>query len=270
MLTEQQIAQYDREGYLILPDWFSAAEVAVMKAELARLSHIQSEEVTREKSGTARTVFRVHDRDSATASDVYYAATRLPRTLGVAQQVTRDEKLYLHHSKCNLKAAVDGAIWQWHQDFGSWQVDGIARPDMTTMMVMVDEATEMGGCLYFLPGSHKYGRAEAWLDSETTGYKIWVPTKQRVLELMEELGDPVPVVGKPGTAALLHPNMLHGSGHNMSPRSRWHVYLVYNPCANRPADVETPRPEWVRGTKWSEPLQLVDDDAILRMPAAAE
>lgn len=270
MLTERQIAQYDRDGFLILPDWFSAAEVAAMKAELGRLSQIRSDEVTREKTGAARTVFRVHDRESPTASDVYWAATRLPRTLGVARQVTREEKLYLHHSKCNLKAAVDGAIWQWHQDFGSWQVDGIARPDMTTLMAMVDEATEMGGCLYFLPGSHKYGRADAWLDSETTGYKIWVPTKERVLELMAELGDPVPVVGKPGTAALIHPNLLHGSGHNMSPRSRWHVYLVYNPCANRPAEVETPRPEWVRSRKWNEPLEAVDDDAILRLPVAAE
>ena len=270
MLTTQQVAQYERNGFLILPDWFSAAEVAAMKAELVRLSRIQTDEVTREKSGSARSVFRVHDRESPTASDVYYAATRLPRMLGVARQVTGEDELYIHHSKCNLKPAIDGSIWQWHQDYGTWKVDGIAQPDMTTIMVMVDEATEMGGCLYFLPGSHRYGRADSWLDAETTGYKIWVPTKERILELMGELGDPVPIVGKPGTAALIHPNLLHGSGHNMSPRSRWHVYLVYNPCANGPAEVENPRPEWVRSTKCHEPLELVADDSVLRMPAAAE
>ena len=66
----------------------------------------------------------------------------------------------MHHFKLNMKAAIEGTIWQWHQDYMSWQMDGIARPDMTTMMVMMEDATEIGGCLYFLPGSHKMGRID--------------------------------------------------------------------------------------------------------------
>ena len=34
-----------------------------------------------------------------------------------------DGKLYMHQYKINAKAAFDGEVWQWHQDFGTWHRD---------------------------------------------------------------------------------------------------------------------------------------------------
>ena len=47
--------------------------------------------------------------------------------------VPGDEELYLHHSKLNMKSAIEGSAWPWHQDFHSWHLDGIKQPDMVTL-----------------------------------------------------------------------------------------------------------------------------------------
>ena len=117
-------------------------------------------------------MFRMHEADSATSSAPYNSASRLPRVLGAAKQVLRDEELYMHHSKINMKAAIEGTVWPWHQDFGQWYLDGIRHPDLVTFIIMLDEATEIRGCLNFQPGSHRRGIIEPYWD-ESTAYKLW-------------------------------------------------------------------------------------------------
>ncbi|TMH39020.1 MAG: phytanoyl-CoA dioxygenase, partial [Betaproteobacteria bacterium] len=85
-LTEQQVAQFNRDGYLIFPGRFSKAEVAVLRAETARLAHIQCETVIRERTGGVRSIFRVHEEDGATRSAAFRALVRTPRVLEPTRQ----------------------------------------------------------------------------------------------------------------------------------------------------------------------------------------
>jgi len=55
----------------------------------------------------------------------------------------------------------------------------------------------------------------------------------------------VPVVGKPGDVFFFDCNILHGSGHNMSPTSRKTLIYACAEMDNRPKVVENPRPDWV-------------------------
>lgn len=48
-LSAQQVAQFERDGYLIFPELFSKAEVAVLRAETARLSTVEADSVIRER-----------------------------------------------------------------------------------------------------------------------------------------------------------------------------------------------------------------------------
>jgi ectoine hydroxylase len=261
-LTPDQIDAYKRNGFLVFPELFDADEVGVLRAETERLRHIEADGVFREgEDGKAKTMFRMHEPDGPTYSPPYRALSRTPRTLAVAQQVLGGEQLYMHHCKVNMKASIEGTVWHWHQDFGSWHKDGIAKPAMATMMVMLDEATEIGGCLYMLPGSHSDGRFDPYYD-ESTVYKFWATPAAQVKTRMEGAPDPVAITGKPGTVAIFDCNTLHASGHNLSARDRWQIYLCYNLCANRPGDVESPRPDYVRSSNWT-PMELMDDDAIL-------
>jgi ectoine hydroxylase len=261
-LSRDQIEAFDANGFLLLPELLAAEEVQVLRNELQRLCELERDEVVRERTGTPRMVFRTHDARSPTASAAYQALARLPRVLGPARQVLRDDALYVHHSKNNVKMPIDGTAYQWHQDYGYWIHDGIVRPDMVTMMVMLDGATELGGCLYFLPQSHRLGRVEPEWDERTSSYGTWIVPRQSMLDAMQRCPDPVAVTGPPGTGALFHCNLMHASGHNLSRHSRWHAYTAFNTVANRARPVAKTRPEWVRGTDFT-PLAEVEDDAIL-------
>jgi len=267
-LSPQQLEQYDRDGILLFPNLFSEAEVAVLRRDVERLKGVDAECIFREgESATPKVVFKMDDVHSPTYSAPFAALSRVPRALATARQILRDDRLYMHHYKLNMKAAIEGTVWQWHQDFMSWQMDGIARPDMSTMMVMLEDTSEMSGCLYFLAGSHKLGRIDPTLD-ESTVYKLWATPVDRIKAILADSPDPLPITGKAGTAAIFHCNTLHASGHNLSHRDRWQVYMCYNRCANRPQDVPEPRPAYVRGTDWT-PLELAPEDAIIDAATAA-
>lgn len=262
-LSDKQIEQYDRDGFLHFPEFFSKDEVATLRREVDRVSRIETEMVVREGSELRpKAMFRMHESDGPTASPAFQAAVRLPRTFGFAQQLLRDDKLYLHHTKVNIKAAIEGSVWPWHQDYGSWANDGIEKPHLITLMVGLDPATEINGCLYFLPGSHKHGRLDPYFDT-STAYKVWSVTPADMKRMIAEHGEPVAITGKAGSLTLFHCNLMHASGHNLSASDRWQAYFCYNTCANRPRDVEKPRPDWVRSRNWA-PLQVVADDAITK------
>ena len=86
-LTHGQQAQYHRDGFLILPDLFSAAEVAVLRQEVTRLEKTQADEVVREHTGGVKSLFRVHEEDGPTRSAPFRALVRTPRVLRPVQQV---------------------------------------------------------------------------------------------------------------------------------------------------------------------------------------
>lgn len=267
-LSKTQLETYDRDGYLVMPGLFSADEVGAMKAELRRIQDIDTDHLVRERSGgVAKTIYRVHEDNGPTASPVFHAASRCPRMLAPAQGVLGDESLYVYHTKCNLKTAIDGSVWQWHQDYGTWRKDGVPEPALTTALVMLDQPTEFNGCLYFIPGSHKVGNLEPRFD-EATAYKFWVVPKEDLLDIMARSPEPVPITGEPGTVVFFHPNILHASGHNLSRHDRWAIYVVYNQVANRPVDVPNPRPDYVRSTNFA-PLKPGTDDILAAGRVAA-
>jgi ectoine hydroxylase len=265
-LTPAQIDAYERDGFIVLDGLFNAAEVDAMKAELARIQQIDTDHLVREKAGNvAKTLYRVHDPVSPTASRVFAAAARAPRLLEPAQDLLQDTALYIHHTKCNLKSAIDGSVWAWHQDYGSWKRDGMPEPRPTTALLMLDEPTQFNGCLHFIPGSHKLGSLESRFD-DSTGYKFWVVPKETLLEIMARSPDPVAITGRPGSVVFFDCNILHASGHNLSRHNRWAIYFVYNPVTNACNPVANPRPEYVRSMT-TVPLVMGTDD-ILETQAA--
>jgi ectoine hydroxylase len=265
-LTAAQRAQYDEDGFLIFPELFSVDEVAVLRDEIVRISKVDADCIFREgESGAAKIMFAMHETGGPTASAPFRAASRTPRALHTAQQVLGEDALYLHHSKVNMKPAIEGSVWPWHQDFGTWHLDGIAEARLATMVVLLDDATEFSGCLYLLPGSHREGRKAAYWD-ESTSYKLWAVGPKAVRDMIARCPDPVPLTGKTGTAAVFHCNILHASGHNLSAADRWHAYFTYNTVANRPADVDNPRPDYVRSRNWT-PMSVEPEDGILRAAA---
>ena len=59
-LTQQQIDDFNREGWLFLPELFSAEEVDLLAREAEGIYDTKRPEVWREKSGAPRTAFAAH------------------------------------------------------------------------------------------------------------------------------------------------------------------------------------------------------------------
>lgn len=263
-LSAQQLAHFERDGYLVFPGLFSEAEIAVLRAETARLSKVEADTVVRERSGGVRSIFRVHEADGATRSAAFRALVRTPRVLVPTMQALNTDGVYVYHTKINTKPAIEGTVWMWHQDYGSWQRDGCARPDMATFAVMMTDSVEMNGALYILPGSHKRGRIEPYYD-DSTSYKFWAIPKNDIVEVLRSSPPAVPIVGPAGTAVLFHCNTLHASGHNLTAEDRWHIYISFNACANAPQFGPESRPDWVVSRN-TQALPVEADEGVL-LPA---
>ena len=260
-LDDAQRAAFDRDGFLIFPGLFARAEIDALVKECDRLSGIDADYIKRERSGALRTIFRVHESDGPTASPEFRALTRTPRLLGPAAQLTGDDALFIYHTKINLKPAFEGTIWAWHQDFGTWQRDGVPTANVLTVMVMLDDADELGGALYLVPGSHRLGTIPH-IEDAGVGALNQYSVPREPLKRALDAARPVAVTGPAGTVAVFHGNVIHGSGHNMSSRDRRQLYVVYTPTTNHPRPVPDARGDHVRSTNWT-PIEAGSDRGIL-------
>ncbi len=254
-LTAGQCETLDREGFLFLPELFSAEEVAVLCAALPAVFARKGPEIVRERdSGAVRTAFAVH-----TYSDAYWRLSRHPRLVEPAMQVLGGP-VYIHQFKVNAKAAFDGDVWQWHQDYGTWSRDDLMpEPRAMNLAIYLDPVTEFNGPLMFIPRSHRRGRIEAGHDTCTTSYPLWTVDNETISRLVAEGGIVAPK-GEPGAALLFHCNLVHGSAPNMSPWGRNAVYFSANRVDN--AIRRFQRPEYIAHRDFTA-VEPLDDDCLL-------
>ncbi len=261
-LSQKQLDDYDRDGFIILPNVVSSEEVEILRGELDRLANVDCSYTRRSRTGAITTLYRMHEDNGPTQSPAFRALSRLPRTLGIAQQIMATDSCYIFHTKVNMKPAIEGAGWSWHQDYGQWKLDGVPKPDLTTCLVLLDDADELGGALYLLPGSHKLGSLEAVEDPNVEAVNRYsLPRKQLVDALRAT--KPVAVSGKRGMVVFFHCDLIHGSGQNMSAYDRRQVYFVYNPVSNKPDEGARIREEHLSSKNFA-PIPIERDDGVLR------
>jgi len=254
-LTSQQLAEFDRQGYLFLPSCFSEPEIAVLRAEAERIYASDRQQVWHEKSGAPRTAFAAH-----TYNEAFRLLGAHPRLIEPVEQLL-GERLYMHQFKINAKAPFDGEVWQWHQDYGTWaRDDGMPEPRAMNIAVFLDEVMAINGPLMFIPRSHRHGTLEAGHDRETTSYPLWTLDHATVTRLADAGGIVAPT-GKPGSVLMFHGNLVHASPPNITPYPRKIVYLTL--CAVSNHITKFTRPEWIAHRDFT-PIEPVDDDALLR------
>jgi ectoine hydroxylase len=259
-LTSQQLRQFAEEGYLFLPGCFSEEEVAILRDEAEAIYATNRQEVWREKTGAPRTAFAAHTYNEAFRILGYH-----PRLIGPVEQVF-GEKLYMHQYKINAKAAFEGDVWQWHQDYGTWaRDDGMPEPRAMNIAVFMDEVMPINGPLMLVPKSHKHGVLSAGHDEATTSYPLWTLDNETVTRLVDEGGIAAPT-GKPGSVLMFHGNLVHASAPNITPYPRRIVYLTL--CAVSNYIRKPTRPEWIAHRDFA-PIAPVSDDALLNYARVA-
>ncbi len=260
-LTPEQMEEFDREGFLFLPNMFSPDEVRVLRDEAERVYALDREEVWRESSGVPRTAFAAH-----TYSEPFRRLGRHPRLIEPVMQML-DGPVYMHQYKVNAKAAFDGEVWQWHQDYGTWaRDDEMPKPRAMNISVFLDEVTAANGPLIFIPRSHKQGVQQAGHDLETTSYPLWTLDRATVRRLADEGGIVAPT-GPAGSMLMFHGNLVHASPPNISPWGRTIVYLSLCHVDNHIRRFK--RPEWVAHRDFT-PIEPLADDCLSELAAGNE
>src|SRR3954463_12254723 len=253
-LSAEQLRQFDELGYLFFPNCFSDDEIALMRTEGDAILKLDRPEVWREKSGAPRTAFAAHK-----FNEVFRLLAHHPRLVVPLEQLF-GEQLYVHQFKLNAKAAFEGDVWQWHQDYGTWaRDDGMPPPRAMNIAVFLDGVFPFNGALMLLPRSHKQGVLQAGHDLQTTSYPLWTLDQETVTRLVNEGGIVAPT-GKPGSVLMFHGNLVHASAPNITPYPRRIVYLTLCAVSNY---IRTPtRPEWIAHRDFT-PIEPVADDALL-------
>lgn len=254
-LSQEQLQQFDRDGYLFFPSLFSQPEIDVLNREVPSLYAQRRPENVREKTGdVVRTNFAAH-----LYSAPFARLARHPRMVEPIKQLFAED-VYMHQFKINGKAAFDGDVWQWHQDYGTWKNDDwMPEPRAMNVAIFLDEVNEFNGPLMFIPGSHKLGVLQAEHDTSTTSYPLWVITKETIAKLVERGGIVAPK-GPAGSMILFHGCLVHASTSNLSPWNRVSVYLSLCAVSNHIRRFK--RPGYIAHRDFS-PIQCLADDCLL-------
>jgi len=251
-LTNEQLDTFEREGWLFLPEVFNRQEAKGLRADARQVFALDRVEVVREKDQkTARTAFAAH-----TYNDGFRRVGRHPRLINPVMQALGGP-VYMHQYKVNAKAAFNGDVWQWHQDYGTWARDDLMpEPRAMNIALFLDDVTEFNGALLFIPRSHQAGVIEAGHDVSTTSYPLWTIDNRTIARLVEE-GGLVSPKGPGGSVVLFHSNLVHASPSNMSPFDRTIVYLSLCHVDNRIRQFK--RPEWIAHRDFTPIVPLADD-----------
>ncbi len=238
----EQLNEYNANGYYFVKGLLNKEEVNLLNEAVPEILHDDQKYASlhrvKEKSGAVRAVFLAHR-----FVEPFKEIIRNPKILMPVQQILNND-VYVWHSKMNVKDAFEGTVWLWHQDYGYWLWDGAKKPRFVSVMILLDKATLNNGCLMVVAKSHKSGRQEHYLDENTTSYKQWCLNTDFLKENVKD-EDIIHVIGEPGDVLFFDCNIVHGSGHNMSPLSRNTFIIAYNAIDNIPENVENPRPDWV-------------------------
>ncbi len=216
MLSEQDWAQFERDGYLWLGQVVTDDELHALQARMDAIM-----------LGQVRYAGMFFQLDSATGvySDVPGGGAWAGPTLHYRKIETleRDalflrymqhpvfraithrvygENVSIYRAMFMNKPAQRGTVLPYHQDAGTqW---GLDRDPKITVWTALDDATIANGCMQVIPGSHKHG-----LFSEH-GHTI-TPEQEAAFARDE---DSVYLEARAGEAILLDNLMLHRSGVN--------------------------------------------------------
>ncbi len=231
MLTETQIDRFRREGYLVVPDAASPAELAAMRAQITRW--VDESRAHREPFGPPtidgrprfdmgeehrpdHPALRRVNNPSDFAPAFRQAMEKAAVVDMVADLIGPDVKF--HHCKINLKLPGTNTEVGYHQDFA---YTPHTNDDLVTALIFIDEVTAENGALMVVPGSHKGPLHSLFEDGRFTG-SIEAKTAA------EMKAKQVPAIGPAGSVCLMHTRLCHGSEANRSDRPRGLYICVYS------------------------------------------
>jgi ectoine hydroxylase-related dioxygenase (phytanoyl-CoA dioxygenase family) len=216
MISQQDVAFYRENGYLVVANVLSGAEIE-------ELRRVTDEFVEKARSRTSHDdIYDLEDSHSAAEPRVrriktphqwhesYARMVAHPGILEVLKQLW-GPSIRFDVSKLNLKAAGYGAPVEWHQD---WAFYPHTNDDLAAVGIMLDDVDDANGPLMVLPGSHL---GPIFDHHDDAGFFCGAidPGRGEV-----DFSRAVKLTGPAGSITIHHARTVHGSATNTSGRPR--------------------------------------------------
>lgn len=213
-LTLEQIAAFNRDGYLAGIRVFDEVEIAAIR-------HYFDELLARTLAagGDSYSISTAHLRYGR----VYDILTHPRIVVRIKDLLGENVIAWGSHFFCKMPG--DGKRVSWHQDSSYWPL----TPSMAvTAWLAIDDASVENACMRYIPGSHQLGHLTYTLSENDEGNVL-----NQTVACAEALGEPVNVELKAGEISIHSDLLLHGSEANQSSRRRCGLTLRYCPTIVR-------------------------------------
>jgi hypothetical protein len=209
-LTPDQIAKFERDGFLSPIRVFSERKAAELRGEFEQIETSMGGAL----KGIART--KIYLRQPF----AYQLATN-PAILDAVEDLIGPD-IMLYQNAAWVKNAGEDSYVSWHQDNTYF---GHEPCEVLSVWLALTPSRPESGSMRFLPGSHKLGMLP--VHYEPTNENLL--SSGQVAEFDASAFTPVATSLAPGEASIHHAWMIHGSPANLGTDRRIGVTFVYHP-----------------------------------------
>lgn len=217
MLTAEQLEQFHRSGFVNGGPVLDDATVAICQREVLRVIDERENAAVPQpvllrnlSTDEGRPIWQIVNIWQASAA--FKALITNERIVAMAAQLSGARQLRLWHDQIQYKPKEHGGRLAWHQDSPLWATLQ-PKDAQLTAWVALDDAEADNGCMFMVPGSHKWGNQQAHIGQ--------LPGGGMLPESFE--GHPLHMIMCPvkrGHVHFHHSLTWHGSGANHSSRPR--------------------------------------------------
>jgi ectoine hydroxylase-related dioxygenase (phytanoyl-CoA dioxygenase family) len=228
---DRLVATFERDGFVNGGIVVGPEELELLRADVERFAdvHIRQQPATgpvpefRELGHDAET--RHYKMDNLWRfSAAFRALAENPRLVARAAAVARSRTLRIWADGIHYKPPLHGGPVTWHQD-GIYHFSYMARGNVDRILsawIALDDADEESGCMWMVPGSHRWGHREDYL---RTFIHLKDRTELGTIQPHPEVDpgewrSPIPCPVKAGEVHFHHTFTWHASPINRSPRLR--------------------------------------------------
>jgi phytanoyl-CoA hydroxylase len=235
-LSPQQIAQFNQDGYLVLPHMAAPAAcrqmLAVSSSQLLQAVPPLEYEAEVGYPGAppsldaagGKTVRRLRGAWNRDACFRDWAAN--PALVEILRQLLGEPVcLTLAHHNCIMTKHPDfGSETGWHRDIRYWSY---TRPELISVWLALGEENAANGALKFLPGSHRWQIRREQMDDLDF-------LRPELEENRRLFGQGVAPALRQGDVVLFHSGLFHAAGRNASSSIKSSVVFAYHGQSNAP------------------------------------
>jgi chlorinating enzyme len=209
-LTQEQVAQYERDGYVFPIRAFDPGEIDGLRTKLEALAASEGGKLSRSTNQKPHLLL-------PWLADM----VRDARILDAVEDVI-GPNILCWASGFFWKPAKDPAFISWHQDSTYW---GLSHSDIVTAWVAFTPSTTESGCMRVVPGTHKRDQVA---HRDTFAENNLLSRGQEIAVDVDE-NEAVDVVLQPGEMSLHNVRLFHGSKNNRADLPRIGFAIRYIP-----------------------------------------